>query len=223
MKIGILGYGRLGKEVESEARSHSGLETVGIFADKTNNNYPPFIYDTSEIYGFVGEIDTIIICENEGCSDPLSVAKYAEYFNTVDYCRDRDNILEYFKEVDCAAKCGRNSSVISAGWDSGLIALYRMYDDLMCGISSKTSINNEYESHFKDISKTGPATVQNRNTELIKRVNSDIYIMAKIMIAYAKAAYRQRIFGNYGAFTVFDLRLKDMCGICKEKLIEQFL
>ena len=131
MKIGIYGYGNLGRGVELAALASVDMETVGVFtrrdpsAVKTVTGVP--VYHVSELSRFKGEIDVLILCGGSATDLPEMTPSLAREFNVVDSFDTHAKIPEHFKRTDEAAKEGSNVGVISCGWDPGLFSLARAY------------------------------------------------------------------------------------------------
>lgn len=131
MKVGIVGYGNLGKGVESAVQYTKDMELIGIFTrrnpacikSKTNVK----VYTMDEIERMVGIIDVFILCGGSAKDLPKQTKMLAKYFNVVDSYDVHGNIYNHFKEVDDASKSGKHISIISIGWDPGLFSLQRLY------------------------------------------------------------------------------------------------
>ena len=131
MKIGIYGYGNLGRGVEAAAKYNSDVELVGVFTRrdpetvKTATNIPAFSAD--RIDEFKDEIDVLIICGGSATDLPNMTPALAEKFNVIDSFDTHARIPEHFARVDEAAKKGGKVALISAGWDPGLFSIARLY------------------------------------------------------------------------------------------------
>ncbi|MBQ8880372.1 MAG: diaminopimelate dehydrogenase [Clostridia bacterium] len=139
MKIGIYGYGNLGRGVESAAKYNSDMEIVGVFTRrdpatvKTVGGSP--VYSANDILSFKDEIDVLILCGGSATDLPEMTPKLARDFNVVDSFDTHARIPEHFSEVDRSAKEGSHVALISAGWDPGLFSIARAYASaaLPCG------------------------------------------------------------------------------------------
>lgn len=131
MRIGIYGYGNLGRGVELAAGMHTDMELVGIFTRrdpasvKTATGAP--VFSANEIDAFIGRIDCLIICGGSATDLPVLSPMLAKKFNIIDSFDTHKNIPEHFAKVNAAAIEGGNLSLISAGWDPGLFSLARVY------------------------------------------------------------------------------------------------
>ncbi len=132
IRIGIIGYGNLGRGVELSLMQNPDMELVGIFTRRDPSTLKPLtagvkVYHTDDIASMKGKIDVMILCGGSATDLPVQGPKYAEMFNTIDSFDTHAKIPEYFEKVDEAAKKGGNVSIISVGWDPGMFSLMRLY------------------------------------------------------------------------------------------------
>ncbi len=131
MKIGIWGYGNLGRGVECAVKYHSDASLVGVFTRrppesvKTVSGVP--VYSVDEIDRFKGEIDVLILCGGSATDLPEMTPALARDFNVVDSFDTHAKIPEHFERVDAEAKKYGHTALISAGWDPGLFSIARVY------------------------------------------------------------------------------------------------
>ncbi len=131
MRLGILGYGNLGRGVENAVRQNSDVELVVVFTRrdpktlKINSNAQ--VVHISEIEKWTDKIDVLILCGGSATDLPEQTPKYAKLFNVVDSFDTHARIPEHFNNVDKSAKEGGKIGIISVGWDPGLFSLNRMY------------------------------------------------------------------------------------------------
>ena len=131
MKIGIYGYGNLGRGVEAALRQNTDMKIVGVFSRrdpakvKTVTGIP--VYSASLAEDFATEIDVMIICGGSATDLPEMTPMLAKHFNVVDSFDTHARIPEHFANVDAAAKAAGHTALISAGWDPGLFSLARLY------------------------------------------------------------------------------------------------
>ncbi len=131
MKIGIYGYGNLGKGVECAAKHNPDVEIVGVFTRrdpetvKTLTGIP--VYSTDQILDFKDKIDVLIICGGSATDLPEMTPVLAENFNVIDSFDTHKHIPEHFRKTDAAAKSAGKTAIISAGWDPGMFSLARVY------------------------------------------------------------------------------------------------
>lgn len=130
IKIGIYGYGNLGKGVEIAIYNNPDMELVGIFTRRDPSTLTPIhsavkVYSTSDVENFKDKIDVMILCGGSATDLPVQGPDMASLFNTVDSFDTHAKIPEYFDSVDKCAKKSNNLSLISCGWDPGLFSLNR--------------------------------------------------------------------------------------------------
>ena len=130
MKIGIYGYGNLGRGVELAVRQSPDAELVGVFtrrdpATVKTCGAPVFAADTVEQHA--NEIDVLILCGGSATDLPQMSPALAEAFNIVDSFDTHAAIPVHFEAVDAAATRGGHVALISAGWDPGLFSVNRLY------------------------------------------------------------------------------------------------
>lgn len=131
IKIGILGYGNLGKGVEVGIKQNPDMELVSIFTRrnpeslKTVTNVP--VINISEVEKWKDKIDVMILCGGSATDLPNQGPKYAEMFNTVDSFDTHAKVSEYYNQVNEKAIKGNKISIISVGWDPGLFSINRLY------------------------------------------------------------------------------------------------
>ncbi len=131
MKLGIYGYGNLGRGVEAAARQHTDIELVGVFTRrdpesvKTVSGLP--VYSTNSIAEFKDKIDLLIICGGSATDLPEMTPALARDFNVVDSFDTHARIPMHFEKVDKAARESGHIALISAGWDPGLFSIIRTY------------------------------------------------------------------------------------------------
>ena len=133
IRIGICGYGNLGRGVESEIKKSKDMELVAIFTRrdpslvKVNSNT---IVDTiSNVEEWQDKIDVMIMCGGSRSDLPVQVPEMAKLFNTVDSFDTHAKIPEYFEEVNKIAKDNQHTSTISIGWDPGMFSVMRLYSN----------------------------------------------------------------------------------------------
>ena len=131
MKIGILGYGNLGRGVEFAIRQNPDMELVAIFTRREPGelkiNSQAKVVHISEIEDWKDKIDVLIICSGSASDLPEQTPKYAKIFNVVDSFDTHAKIPTHFENVDKEAKAGGKIALISAGWDPGLFSLNRLF------------------------------------------------------------------------------------------------
>lgn len=131
IKVGIVGYGNLGRGVECAVSKSSDMELVGVFTrrnpETVNTHTNVAVYDMKQLYDMKDQIDILVLCGGSANDLPKQTAELAEHFNVVDSFDTHAKIPEHFDNVDNAAKKGGHIGVISVGWDPGLFSLNRLY------------------------------------------------------------------------------------------------
>ena len=132
IKIGICGYGNLGKGIESEITKRSDMTLAAVFTRREpalslNIKSDAPVIHLDSVLEWKDKIDVMILCGGSASDLPEQGPALAKHFNTVDSFDTHARIPDYFKAVDAAAKLGGNVSIISIGWDPGIFSLLRLY------------------------------------------------------------------------------------------------
>lgn len=132
IKIGIIGYGNLGRGVEFGIKDNPDMELIGIFTRRDPKSIEIQtkglnIYSMDDVLEMKGNIDVMIICGGSATDLPTMTPELAKHFNVIDSFDNHNKIPEHFKNVDLAAKAGNNIAMISVGWDPGMFSLNRLY------------------------------------------------------------------------------------------------
>ena len=131
IRIGIVGYGNLGRGVQYAARQNADTEIVAVFtrrAPESVQTVLPVKVDRYEnMKDYVGKIDVMILCGGSATDLPEQSAQVVKLFNTVDSFDTHARIPEYFEKLDQAAKDSGHLGAMSIGWDPGLFSLARIY------------------------------------------------------------------------------------------------
>ena len=130
IRIGILGYGNLGRGVESAIRQNADMTLVGVFTRRnpeTVRTAGAPVYALEKAAEMKDGIDVMILCGGSATDLPVQTPEYARLFHVVDSFDTHAKIPEHFASVDAAAKEGGKVAVISAGWDPGMFSLNRLY------------------------------------------------------------------------------------------------
>lgn len=131
IRIGIAGYGNLGRGTEAAVTQAKDMELVGIFTRRDPASVS--VHSDAKVYSFddmesmKDEIDVMIICGGSATDLPEMTPALAEMFNVVDSFDTHAKIPEHYANVDKAAKSAGHIGVISAGWDPGFFSLARIY------------------------------------------------------------------------------------------------
>lgn len=132
MKIGILGYGNLGRGIESAIRQNDDMQLTCIFTRREPSSVRPVtegvaVYSVDEIEKMQGKIDVLVLCGGSATDLPSQTPEYAKYFNVIDSFDTHARIPEHFANVDKIAKENGHVALISCGWDPGMFSLMRLY------------------------------------------------------------------------------------------------
>ena len=131
MKIGIYGYGNIGKGVELAAKQNKDVELVGIFTRRDPSEIKSLtgaaVYSTSQILDFKDKIDVLVLCGGSATELPKMTVELAKNFNVVDSYDNHSKIFEHFNNVDKSARDSGHLALISCGWDPGMFSLNRLY------------------------------------------------------------------------------------------------
>ncbi|MBR4072845.1 MAG: diaminopimelate dehydrogenase [Clostridia bacterium] len=131
MKIGIYGYGNLGKGVEYAVKQNKDMELFGVFTRRDPLSVKTVtganVYKSDDILKYKNEIDVLIICGGSATDLPEMTPALAKNFNVVDSFDTHADIPTHFKKVDESAKENKTVALISAGWDPGMFSLNRLY------------------------------------------------------------------------------------------------
>jgi len=134
IRVGVIGYGNIGRGVELALAQNPDMNLVGIFTRRAPAEVVPKlensrVFEISEVEKFVDDIDVVILCGGSATDLPEQGPQFAQLFNTVDSYDTHAKIPEYFGAVDNSAKKGGKISVISTGWDPGLFSLLRVIEE----------------------------------------------------------------------------------------------
>ena len=132
IKIGIVGYGNLGRGVECAIRQNPDMELCTVFTRRSPEslkiltpNVP--VVHLNDIYLWKGKLDVLILCGGSATDLPAQTAALAKDFCVIDSFDTHAKIPQHFAAVDAAAKEGGNIAFISVGWDPGLFSVNRLY------------------------------------------------------------------------------------------------
>ena len=132
IRIGILGYGNLGKGVESAIAQNPDMELAAVFTRRnpeqvTVRTKGVQVLSADELDHMQGDIDVLILCGGSATDLPEQTPKYAAMYNVVDSFDTHARIPEHFAAVDKAAREAGKTALISCGWDPGMFSLNRLY------------------------------------------------------------------------------------------------
>lgn len=134
MKIGILGYGNLGRGVECAIAQNPDAELAAVFTRREPKEVKILtdgvpVMSADDAVKMKDKIDVLIICGGSATDLPVQTPEYAKYFNVIDSFDTHAKIPEHFENVNKAALDGGNTAIISVGWDPGMFSLARMYSN----------------------------------------------------------------------------------------------
>ena len=131
MRIGIVGYGNLGRGVEYAIKQNPDMELVAVFTRRNPENLiinsDAKVVSTGEIETWKDKVDVLILCGGSATDLPEQTPLYAKMFNVIDSFDTHAKIPEHFENVNKSAKDGGKVAIISVGWDPGLFSLNRLY------------------------------------------------------------------------------------------------
>lgn len=140
IRIGIAGYGNLGKGVEAAVKSNADMELIAVFTRRDPSSIKVLtegvkVLPFSEISQYKDEIDVMINCGGSATDLPQTTPEIAKYYNVIDSFDTHAKILEHMKAVDKSAQEAETTAIISVGWDPGMFSLNRLYMNavLPCG------------------------------------------------------------------------------------------
>ena len=131
MKIGILGYGNLGRGIECAIRQNDDMELVGVFTRrdpstvKVDSDVP--VYSADKLAKMQDQIDVLMLCGGSATDLPKQTEEYARMYNVVDSFDTHARIPEHFERVNAAAIASGKIAMISVGWVPGMFSLNRLY------------------------------------------------------------------------------------------------
>ncbi len=132
IRIGIYGYGNLGRGIENAIRQNSDMSLVAVFTRRDPKTLKistegAEVCSTDRVDEYIGKIDVMIICGGSATDLPMQTPMLAQKFSVIDSFDTHARIPEHFAKVDAAAMRGGNVAMISVGWDPGMFSLARLY------------------------------------------------------------------------------------------------
>ncbi len=132
IRIGILGYGNLGRGIECAIKQSSDMELAAVFTRRDPGTVKILtegvkVCSVDDAEKMQEKIDVLILCGGSATDLPVQTPKFAKLYNVVDSFDTHANIPKHFEAVDAAAKSGGKVGMISVGWDPGMFSLNRMY------------------------------------------------------------------------------------------------
>ncbi len=131
-RIGILGYGNLGRGTEIAVSAADDMELAAVFTRRDPSSVKVLtegvpVVNVNEIEEWTDKIDVLVLCGGSATDLPVQTPMYAKLFNVIDSFDTHARIPEHFAAVDAAAKESGKVAMISVGWDPGLFSLNRVY------------------------------------------------------------------------------------------------
>ena len=132
IRIGIVGYGNIGRGVEQAIKRNEDMELAAVFTRRDPASVKVAtegakVVHMDDMLSMKGDVDVMVLCGGSATDLPVMGPEIAASFNTIDSFDTHAKIPEYFANVDKAAKEGNNISIISVGWDPGMFSLNRLY------------------------------------------------------------------------------------------------
>lgn len=136
IRIGIVGYGNLGRGVETSIQKNPDLQLVGIFTRRAPETVKPCFAETSVFHmdllaDFKEKIDVLILCGGSKDDLPQQTPQLASQFNTVDSFDTHARIPEFFDAVNAPALANKKTVMISIGWDPGMFSINRLFGEAL--------------------------------------------------------------------------------------------
>ena len=132
IRVGILGYGNLGRGIEAAIGQNDDMELVAVFTRRNPQTVKIVsdkvrVLNVSELLNMKEDIDVLILCGGSATDLPMQTPEYVKYFNVVDSFDTHAKIPQHFENVDKNAKESGKIGIISVGWDPGMFSLSRVY------------------------------------------------------------------------------------------------
>ncbi len=132
IRIGILGYGNLGRGVECAIHQNKDMELAAVFTRREPASVSILtdtaaVCNVADMESWRNKIDVMILCGGSATDLPTQTPECVKYFNVIDSFDTHARIPEHFANVDAAARASGHVGIISVGWDPGLFSLNRLY------------------------------------------------------------------------------------------------
>ena len=132
IRIGIVGYGNLGRGVECAIAQNPDMELIAVLTRRSPElvkiqSQTATVYHIDDIKNLVGKVDVMILCGGSATDLPQQTPMVAKLFSVVDSFDTHAKIPEHFQTVDASARASGNIAVISCGWDPGMFSINRLY------------------------------------------------------------------------------------------------
>lgn len=134
IRIGIVGYGNVGRGVEQAIMRNDDMELAAVFTRRDPSSVSvktegAVVKHMDDMASMKEDVDVMILCGGSATDLPVMGPEIAANFNTIDSFDTHAKIPEYFANMDASAKAGKNVSIISVGWDPGMFSLNRLYSE----------------------------------------------------------------------------------------------
>ena len=134
IRVGIVGYGNLGRGVESSIKQNADMELIAVFTRRNPDDVKLLsdlipVYTIDSVTNYKEEIDVLILCGGSKNDLPEQGPALASLFNIVDSFDTHAKIPNYFEDVDASAKPNGKTAIISVGWDPGLFSINRLFGE----------------------------------------------------------------------------------------------
>ena len=128
LRIGIVGYGNLGKGVEKAIKQNPDMALIAIFTRRSPDaiDSQAKVVSMDDLESYKDQIDVMVLCGGSSTDLPAQVLDVSKWYHTVDSFDTHAKIPEYFAKVDACTKASNTLSLISTGWDPGLFSLARL-------------------------------------------------------------------------------------------------
>lgn len=140
IRVGIVGYGNLGRGVEAAITQNPDMELVAVFTRRDPGSIKiqsdAKIYHVDDAVQYKDEIDVMILCGGSATDLPEQAPYFAQYFNTIDSFDTHARIPEFFESVNAAAEQAGKVAIISVGWDPGLFSLNRLLGEAVLPVGN---------------------------------------------------------------------------------------
>lgn len=131
-RVGIFGYGNLGRGIELAVNAAEDMELVAVFTRRDPATVKiatsgVTVANVKDVESYKDKIDVMILCGGSATDLPEQTPALAKLFNVVDSFDTHAKIPTHFANVDASAKSSKHVALISAGWDPGMFSLNRLY------------------------------------------------------------------------------------------------
>ncbi len=152
IRVGIVGYGNIGRGVEAAIQQNPDMELAAVFTRRAPESVQVHtagvkVLALDEAVNYTDSIDVMILCGGSATDLPVQGPEIAKLFNTIDSFDTHAKIPEYYKAVNDSAIASGKTSIISVGWDPGLFSMIRMMSGAIL------PVGNDYTFWGKGVSQ----------------------------------------------------------------------